>query len=126
MNGVEFERAVEKRARALTIGAPSEFNIAPTIDLVRRAWSMGYDIIKADKLPYEIAADERGRAMRIIPRIGPHERQALIEERQRLLSRRLLEKERYGTCGLSQFEGKRLDDIERMLAEDEAHGRAEE
>lgn len=58
MNGIEFERAVEKRARALTIGAPPEFNIAPTIDLVRHAWSMGYDIIKPDKLPYEIAEDE--------------------------------------------------------------------
>lgn len=44
----EFERAVERRARTLTAGRPPEFNLAPTIELVRRAWFMGYDIVNRD------------------------------------------------------------------------------
>lgn len=43
---VEFERAIEKRARELTEGMPTEFNLTPVKDLVRRAFSMGYDVIR--------------------------------------------------------------------------------
>lgn len=43
---VDFERAVDKRARELVEGAPPQFNLAPVKELVRQAFSMGYDVVK--------------------------------------------------------------------------------
>lgn len=40
-----IEAAVQKRALQLTQGQPPEFNIAPTMELVRMAWSRGYDLV---------------------------------------------------------------------------------
>lgn len=42
---VAFEQAIEKRARELTAGAPPEFNLAPTKELVRQAFLLGYDVV---------------------------------------------------------------------------------
>lgn len=41
---VEFERRVLRRARELVGDQSPEFNMAPTIELVRVAFSMGYDL----------------------------------------------------------------------------------
>lgn len=41
-----FENAVQKRALQLTQGQPPEFNIAPTMELVRMAWASGYDLVR--------------------------------------------------------------------------------
>lgn len=41
----DFERDVWKRALELTAGVPPEFNIMPTVQLVRHAFGMGYDVV---------------------------------------------------------------------------------
>lgn len=43
------ERAIIARALELTRGVPPEFNMAPTIELIRQAWEMGYDVVR--KIP---------------------------------------------------------------------------
>lgn len=45
---IAFEQAIEKRTRELTAGAPPEFNLAPTKELVRQAFLLGYDVVKPD------------------------------------------------------------------------------
>lgn len=44
----EFERRVMDRALDLTAGRPPEFNLVPALELVRRAFSMGYDVVRRD------------------------------------------------------------------------------
>ena len=41
----KYERRVLERALELVKGNPSEFNMQPTIDLVQKAFSLGYDVI---------------------------------------------------------------------------------
>ena len=41
----KYERKVLNRALELVKGSPPEFNIQPTIDLVSKAFSLGYDVI---------------------------------------------------------------------------------
>lgn len=47
----EYERAVMAKALELTRGASFEFNIVPTLEIVRCAWNMGYDLVKRDGSP---------------------------------------------------------------------------
>lgn len=57
----DFEKRVMRRAQELVGNQSPEFNIAPTLELVRHAFTMGYDLIK----PAEPAGDcERMRERR--------------------------------------------------------------
>lgn len=44
-----FELRVQRRAKELLAGMPPEFNAAPTIECVRHAYSLGYDLVRADE-----------------------------------------------------------------------------
>jgi hypothetical protein len=48
----EFENRVRARALELRAGVSPEFNLAPTMDLVRQAFVMGFDVVpRNDKAP---------------------------------------------------------------------------
>lgn len=43
---LKVEAAITKKALELLGDVPPEFNIWPTRELIRRAWSEGYDLVK--------------------------------------------------------------------------------
>lgn len=47
----EFEQRVQTRALELTRGQSPSFNIAPIMDLVRQAFSHGYDVVPSPDEP---------------------------------------------------------------------------
>lgn len=48
MTHEEYEQEVMEMALSLTKGMPPEFNIAPYIDLCRKAMSMGCKVVRRD------------------------------------------------------------------------------
>jgi hypothetical protein len=51
LNADSWEQRCEmigRKALALQEGVPPEFNLAPTLELVSRAWYMGFDLVRTD------------------------------------------------------------------------------
>jgi hypothetical protein len=44
---MKSQQDLMNKALELVGNVPPEFNIAPTVELVRQAWSMGYDVIRS-------------------------------------------------------------------------------
>lgn len=48
---MNYDRAVNEKALELTKGMPGMYNIWPVIDLIQKAWSMGYDVVLKPPAP---------------------------------------------------------------------------
>jgi hypothetical protein len=48
MTWEEREHAITRKALSLRSGVPPEFNLAPTLELVSKAFYMGFDVIRPD------------------------------------------------------------------------------
>lgn len=49
MTHEEYESAITEKALQLSRGQPPEFNVAPTIELIKMAWRLGYDVIRKEE-----------------------------------------------------------------------------